>query len=71
MSIEDTNHAYKEGLRDGEMRSFKQELIALKDLVASLAQDVKAQGRIIWLLCGAIALAQFIAPIALNIIGAQ
>ena len=71
MSSEEEVRAYKEGLRDGEMLSFKEEIRSLKDLVASLALDVKAQGRIIWILCGALALAEFIAtaPLVLRSLG--
>jgi len=59
---------YEDGLRDGELRSLRNEVIELKKIVDDLSRDVCLQGRVIWLLCGAIALAQFVIPILLSVI---
>lgn len=54
---------YEDGLRDGELLSLKHEIVELKNIVAELSRDVRAQGRIIWMLSGALVLAQFVIPI--------
>jgi len=60
--------SYEDGLRDGELRSLKIEVVELKRIVEELTRDVRAQGRIIWMLCGALVLAQFIIPIVSRMI---
>jgi len=54
---------YEEGLRDGELRSLRSEISELKNIVQELSRDVRAQGKIIWMLCGALVLAQFVIPV--------
>lgn len=59
---------YEDGLRDGELKSLKQEITELKDIVAELSKDVRAQGKIIWMLSGALVLAQFVIPLVTHIV---